>query len=315
MNELAPASPEKTTTPAIMYQVLLALMPGSVLMIWWFGFGVAKNLLLAAATALLVEAGVLALRQRPLRPALRDGSALLSAALLALGLPSTAPWWLPVTGALVAMLLGKHLFGGLGMNLFNPAMTGYAVLLISFPREMSQWPDPTRLPSLLQTLASFIADSPFDALSRPTPLDQLRSDRLYGLSTGHAGWYWPSINLAFLAGGLFLLWRRLVDYRIPVTILLVLVTLYGFDTLAKAGTGTIWQGLFFGATILGAFFIATDPVTAPASGRGRLVFAAGIALLIYAIRRWGSYPDAIAFSVLLMNLCVPLIDNLTLRRR
>jgi electron transport complex protein RnfD len=272
-------------------------------------------------------------RGREARSAWRDGSALVTAALLAFALPPLAPWWIPAVGATAAMVLGKHLYGGLGRNLFNPAMVGYVVLLVSFPLEMTQWIPPRmgdldyqRL-ELGATLAysltgSLPADLTIDALTRATPLDlvreglsamrtfpEIRGGPLFG-DFGGRGWEWISNFIA--AGGLYLLYAGVIRWQIPMS---VLGGLLAPATLAYALDPSRYPSpafhLFSGAAMLGAFFIATDPVSAAASDRGRLVYGAGIGVLTYAIRTWGGYPDGIAFAVLLMNAAVPLIDRYT----
>ena len=249
-----------------------------------------------------------------------------------LALPPLAPWWLPVLGSLFAIVIAKQLYGGLGYNPFNPAMVGFVVLLISFPREMSQWNAPTGLAqeghlSLGQALAwSLYGVLPqgidFDALTQATPLDhvktalgqgrtltEIRGEEWSGAFAGH-GWEW--VNLSFLLGGLYLLLRRIIAWQIPVGLL---GALFVIALLFHAGdTDTAPAPLFHlfsGATMLGAFFIATDPVSASTTPRGRLLFGAGVGVIVYVIRSWGGYPDGIAFAVLLMNMAAPTIDYYT----
>ena len=229
-------------------------------------------------------------------------------------------------------MIAKQLYGGLGLNPFNPAMAGYVVLLISFPLEMTRWNPPLELAehplSLLEALrfslsAQLPASLQVDMISMATPLDLVR-ERLdmdmplsaikdqfgiFGILSGK-GTEW--INAAFLAGGAWLLWRRRIDWRIPLALL----------TAMLAAASLFWLidpehylsplfHLFAGATMLGAFFIATDPVTASTTPLGRIIFGAGCGLLIYVIRNWGGYPDGVAFAVLLMNMAAPLIDHFT----
>lgn len=294
----------------VMLQVLLALAPVAAVQLWLYGPGLLRLLAVAAITALVCEALALGLRRRSPQPFLRDGSVLVTAALLALALPSSVPWWLVAFGTAVAVLLGKHAYGGLGQNPFNPAMVGYAVLLVCFPLEMTRWSAP---------------GAGWDALTGATALDALRSglresytieEIRRGAAFGALGatdgeW----VNLAALAGGIYLLFRRIVRWQIPVAMLLGLalpaLLAHGLDPGAHADA--VFH-LASGATMLGAFFIATDPVSAATSDQGRLVYGAGIGLLTWIIRSYGSYPDGIAFAVLLMNLAVPLIDRVTVPR-
>jgi electron transport complex protein RnfD len=298
------------SVPRVMFQVLLALAPVAAVQVWLFGPRVAGLVAVAAAAALACEALALRLRGQAAGPRLRDGSVLVTAALLALAVPPTLPWWMLVVGTAVAVLLAKHAYGGLGQNAFNPAMVGYAVLLVSFPLEMTRWPMP---------------GGGWDAMTGATALDTLRTSLRERLTMqeifagpafgafGDAGFEW--INLAALAGGLYLLARRVVRWHIPLAVLagLALPALvgHGLDPGGHAGAGF---HLASGATMLGAFFIATDPVSAATTDRGRLVYGAGIGLLTWIIRSWGGYPDGVAFAVLLMNLAAPLIDRCTVPR-
>jgi len=303
-----------------MTQVLLATLPGVLALLWFQGWGVALNLLLSGLTALAVEALFLRVQQRPLKPELHDGSALVSATLLALALPAYCPWWLTVTAAACALLFGKHLWGGVGSNPFNPAMLGYALALVAFPAQMSQWPAPHGM-GLLEGLQQVFGTHPApDAWAGATALDSLRTntsltiDELFGHDPafgrfGGRGAEW--VNLAFLAGGLFLLQKRVFSWHAPVGLL---ASLFIISLLCWNGSGSDSHGsplfhLFSGATMLGAFFIATEPVSGAKAPLARLLFGAGMGLLIYLIRTWGGYPDGVAFAVLLMNLGVPALDR------
>ncbi|NOY62926.1 MAG: electron transport complex subunit RsxD [Gammaproteobacteria bacterium] len=314
----------------VMLRVIYALLPAIAACVWFFGWGVIVNILIAVTTALLCEALILKLRQRPIMPYLLDGSALLTAVLLAVALPPLSPWWLTVLGVGFAIIIAKHLYGGLGYNPFNPAMVGYVVLLISFPREMSSWLSPQILSDYSLNFAATITatlngqlpnELQLDALTMATPLDtlksQLRLDHsisetvsshpIFGL-LGGKGWEW--INGALLLGGLWLIYKRVITWHIPAAVIgtvaaiAALFYLYDAETYASPLIHT-----FSGATIMGAFFIATDPVTASATLRGRLLYGAGIGLLTYIIRTWGGYPDGFAFAVLLMNMVAPTIDH------
>ncbi|MFL7965246.1 RnfABCDGE type electron transport complex subunit D [Pseudomonas kielensis] len=301
-----------------MTRVLLATLPGVLALLWFQGWGVALNLLLSGLTALAVEALVLRLRHRPLNPELNDGSALVSATLLALALPAYCPWWLTVTAAACALLFGKHLWGGVGSNPFNPAMLGYALVLVAFPAYMS--PASHGL-GLLEGLQQVFGTHPApDAWAGATALDSLRtntsltidelfaSDPAFGRFGGH-GAEW--VNLAFLAGGLFLLQQRVFSWHAPVGLLasLFIVSLLCWNGSGSDSHGSPLFHLFSGATMLGAFFIATEPVSGAKAPLARLLFGAGMGLLVYLIRTWGGYPDGVAFAVLLMNLGVPALDR------
>ena len=322
-----------TSVPQVMRRVLYALIPAGFAHIWFFGPGFGVNLLIAVCFALTSEALMLRLRGRSARVALADGSALVTAALIAFTLPPLVPWWIPALGAITAMTLGKHLYGGLGRNVFNPAMVGYVVLLVSFPLEMTRW-IPPRMGDLdyqhLQLGATLIysltgslpGDLTIDALTRATPLDlvreglaamrtfpEVRGGPLFG-DFGGRGWEWISNFVAM--GGLYLLYAGIIRWQIPFALLAgLLVPATVTYLLDPSRFPSPAFHLFSGATMLGAFFIATDPVSAAASDRGRLIYGCGIGLVTYAIRTWGGYPDGIAFAVLLMNAAVPLIDRYT----
>ena len=321
-----------TSVSQVMRRVLYAMLPGIVALIWFFGWGILINLVLATVVALAAEAAMLAARGKPLALHLSDSSAVVTAWLLAVALPPLAPWWLTTVGVLAAIVVAKHLYGGLGYNPFNPAMVGYVVLLISFPREMSTWliphglgqPHAMTLLETLQAIFSGLLPARFapDALTGATPLDvlrtkmglglsvaEIRNSPVFGLVSGH-GWEWAT--LGFLAGGLWLVITRTAAWQIPAGMLgglaVIATAFYLIDPQHYAPP---WFHLWSGAAIFGAFFIATDPVTASATPRGRLIYGAGIGFLVYIIRGFGGYPDGVAFSVLLMNIAAPTIDLYT----
>lgn len=308
----------------VMLHVILALVPGIFASLFIFGWGVVINLLIASVTALVCEASILRIRRRPVMLFLRDNSALVTAILLALALPPLAPWWLTVVATAFAIIIAKHLYGGIGYNPFNPAMVGYVVALISFPAQMTSWPAPfsKTQSGLMDSLQIQFNGAPLDAITAATPLDTIKTQlgqnltlpeiiqgNTFGVFAG-TGWEW--IGLAFLLGGCWLLYRGVIQWQIPVALLgslsLLALLFHGLDPDIYA---TPLLHLFSGGAMLGAFFIATDPVTAAASDRGRLIYGAGIGILSYIIRTWGGYPDGIAFAVLLMNMAVPTIDYYT----
>jgi len=312
----------------VMRLVLLALLPGLLVLSWQFGWGSLINVVWASLLALAFEAVSLLLRRRPLGFYLRDGSALVTGTLLGLALPPLVPWWITLLGVGFAIVFAKHFYGGLGYNLFNPAMVAYVVLLISFPLEMTRWLAPQDLfstqfipLSLSQSMAIvFTGVTPPDGYTAATALDlvkqqsQLASAALNNtLSAADypdgRGWQW--VNLAYLLGGLYLLQRRVFTWHAPLAMLATMALL---STLIH-GVGSLLFHLFSGATMLGAFFIITDPVTGTASNRGRLIYGACIGALVIILRSWGNYPDAMAFSVLLMNFAAPLLDHLTVPAR
>lgn len=328
-----PVSPHRHahgTVRGMMLQVLYALLPGFAVYVWFFGWGVVVHALLAASVALAAEAAMLRARGRALRPFITDASAVLTGVLLALSLPPLAPWWVTVVGTAFAIVIAKQLYGGLGYNPFNPAMVGYVVLLISFPREMTVWPAADVVSGhyigMMDSLRIVFLGQPgtvgLDAVSGATPLDlmktqlgldhmvsEIQSSPVFG-DFGGKGWEW--LSNAFFLGGLWLLFRRVISWQIPVGVLgsLILISVVFYAVDAGAYPTPMFH-VFSGGAMLGAFFIATDPVSAATTPRGRLLYGAGIGLLTYVIRTWGGYPDGVAFAVLLMNLAAPTIDYYT----
>ena len=322
-----------TSVPVVMRHVLYALVPATLAYVWYFGWGIVINMLFATGAALLAEGLVLRARGRPVRPTLADGTAIVTAVLIAFAIPPLAPWWLPALGSVAAIVLAKHLYGGLGANLFNPARVGYAILLISFPVEMTRWLPPNAAElgydqiglwqNLLYSLTgSLPAALNIDAVTQATPLDLVK-DGLNSMRTipelqvgplfgGLGGYGWEWINTFVTLGGLYMLYRGIIRWHIPVSLLGSLIVVSAlFYFMEPSRFPAPGFHLFSGATLMGAFFIATDPVSAATTDRGRLIYGAGIGVLTYAIRTWGGYPDGLAFAVLLMNASVPLLDRYT----
>lgn len=308
-----------TPTKTVMVSVIMALMTGIMAQIWHGGPWVLIQCGLAAITALTAEATALILRGRPALPALMDGSAMVTAILLGLSVPCLAPWWIITLGTLFAILLGKQVYGGLGHNPFNPAMVGYTILLISFPRQMTDWPvGHIPLDAVFRAILQGGENFRPDAVAMATPLDALRTGIFMRQTLPEASWTsafvqgdgW--INLGYLLGGLWLVKRKLADWRIPLS---YLGALTGFALIFHWADAARYPDpgfhLLNGATMLGAFFIATDPVSAATTPRGRWIYGAGIGVLVYVIRSWGGYPDGVAFAVLLMNLSAPTLDHFT----
>lgn len=327
-------SPYISNAPSVsnmMLKVLLALVPGIIVYAWVFGGGILVTLALATVTAILSEALMLKLRRRPVKPFLTDFSAIITAWLIALSIPPLTPWWLIVIGVAFAIIIAKQLYGGLGYNPFNPAMIGYAVLLISFPVLMTKWP--TAL-SLVQTKLSFVEQFSYifsnalptnitiDAVTSATPLDYLKTQLklnqsmsniqaapLFGAFAGKGVEY---IALAYLAGGLYLWQQRIITWHLPTIFLAALAFISGVFWIIDPSqfTSPVFH-LISGGSMLAAFFIITDPISGPTTPKGKIYFAAGIAIITYLIRVYGGYPDGLAFAVIFMNICVPLIDAYT----
>jgi electron transport complex protein RnfD len=318
--------------------VALCALPGLVAQTYFFGWGTLIQLIFAIAVAVSLEALVMICRKRSPMRALRDNSAIVTAWLLAVAIPPWSPWWIMVIGLIFAIVIAKHLYGGLGQNLFNPAMVAYVVLLISFPVQMTSWSAPTSLipdhVNFADTLSLIFTGYDYDGLSlqqvrsgvdgvtMATPLDAFKTGILTGATPsevmsqpifdglGGIGWQW--VNLAYLLGGIVMIKKRIIQWYIPAGFLASL-TLFSlvFTLLTPGETASPVLHLLSGATMLGAFFIATDPVSASTTVKGRLIFGALIGALVFIIRSWGGFPDGVAFAVLLANMCVPLIDYYT----
>ena len=327
----APHLPPERTVAGMMREVLYALVPGIVAYAWYFGPGVVIQIALASAFALALEYAVLRLRGQPAGVHLGDCTAVVTAVLFALSIPPLAPWWVNFAGMFFAIVIAKHLYGGVGHNRFNPAMVGVVVVLVSFPQILTQWLPPAGLAdvrlSVLDSLYTIATGQPpagtgWDAISRATPLDTLRTGVERGLLVsevrqaplfgdfGGRGWEW--IANWYALGGLWLLYRRVISWHVPVAMLGTIVALtLPFYLLDPGANPVPLHHVFSGAAVLGAFFIATDPVSGCATPRGKLLFGCGVAVVTLAIRRWGAYPDGVAFAVLVLNMFAPLIDRYT----
>ena len=326
-------------TARIMLWVIAAMLPALLTQIYYFGMGVLVQSALAISFALVLEFIVTKLRNKPNLVYISDFSVVLTALILAMAIPPYAPYWVILIGTLSAVILGKHVYGGLGQNPFNPAMIGYVVLLISFPVQMTSWLPPheiaVNIPGFIDAIQVIFSGHTasggdmntlrlgIDGISQATPLDtfktsvraghsveQIMQYPIYSGILAGAGWQW--VNLAWLAGGVWLLWQKAIRWHIPLSFLVTLALcamlgwLFSPETLAAPQIH-----LLSGATMLGAFFILTDPVTASTTNRGRLIFGALAGLLVWLIRSFGGYPDGVAFAVLLANITVPLIDYYT----
>lgn len=312
-------------TSWVMLMVIAATVPGLVVQTALFGWGTLVNIMIAIVAALASEALILKLRQRSIAFFLKDYSAVLTAVLLGLALPPSVPWWLTVTAASFAIIFAKQVYGGLGNNPFNPAMVGYAIVLVSFPVPMTQWLGSADLViaqatlPLTDSLAAILSSAPvIDSYTMATPLDAFKHKEslmsseafasIEGLSTANlSNWFY--VNMAYLLGGLALLYLRIITWHTPVAFLGALAVMASlFYMVDSSNAATPYFHLTTGAAMFGAFFIATDPVSSCTSNKGKLFYGCGIGVLIYIIRTWGGYPDAIAFSVLLMNFAAPFID-------
>jgi len=323
----APYLLKDASVSRVMTQVCIGLVPGIVAYAWLIGPAILVQLAIASFAALLAESAMLKVRGKPQAMFLADGSAIVTAWLIALTFPPLAPWWLVALGTVFAIVVAKHLYGGLGQNPFNPAMVAFAICIVSFPALMSQWPSVGLRMPLREQVDIILGLAPrVDVLTGATPLDALKTalklgetnvdvaqllanQELYGNFAGR-GWEW--VAGGYLVGGLWLWQRKLITWHVPAAFIGTLVLISGALWLIKpAQFANPLFHLFSGGAMIGAFFIATDPVSGCTTPRGKLIFGAGAGLLAFIIRVFGGYPDGVAFAVLLMNLCAPLIDLLT----
>jgi electron transport complex protein RnfD len=297
------------STNRIMMLVLVAVLPGALISTYFFGLGILINVATCALSAIFFESIALALQRKKLT-ALTDGTAVIAGVLLGLALPSDINLMLPVIGTGFAILFGKHVYGGLGHNLFNPAMVGYAVMIVSFPLAMSNWP--------------VLFDSTVDGVTGATPLDIMKFrgattiDEIWTTANGFSSlsstpWQW--INIGYLAGGVILIYYKCCNWQAPLAMLLALIVASSvfYDSGSSESLGSPMFHLFSGGTMLVAFFVVTDPVTSPNSSVGLYIFGAGVGLITFIIRSYGAYPDGFAFAILLMNSLAPIIDHVRLR--
>ncbi|SOB98400.1 electron transport complex protein RnfD [Rhodobacter sp. JA431] len=326
----APHTHTVFTVNRTMLAVVLALTPATVFGLYQFGWPAIFLFITTVASAYLFEILSLWVAGKPIGPFARDGSALLSGWLVAMTLPPYAPWWVGVIGSGIAIVIAKHMFGGLGQNLFNPAMVARAMLLIALPVHMTTWVPPVGLfegPGFVHSLAiTFAGSSEYDAISSASTLSHIKSQlgagasmgaitpdladlkaRLIGLVPGSMG---ETSTLLLLAGGLALVFMRIITLAIPLSVLGTIAGLsFIASTLAPDTFAPPILHLTAGSTMLCAFFIATDYVTSPVSALGKVIYGIGIGALIFVIRTWGSFPEGVAFAVLLMNSCTPLIET------
>jgi Na+-translocating ferredoxin:NAD+ oxidoreductase subunit D len=314
---------------SIMAKVVLALMPSLVFGVVLFGWPVLYLALVTIISALVFEAICLKMKGAKALPYLYDGSALVSAMLVVMTLPPWAPWWIGILGSAIAIILGKHVYGGLGQNLFNPAMLARVALLVSFPIEMTSWVNVSPLftgPGIGESFAiTFSQTYSIDGLTGATTLGGVKTgfsqnQSLPGILADYSGtlaflgWERGSLgetsSLLILLGGLWLMREGVIQWQIPAAVLgsITLLSLL-FFALDSQHYLSPWVHLNSGAVMLVAFFIATDYVTSPNTPLGQMIFGAGCGVLIFVIRTWGGYPEGTGFAILLMNAVTPIIDH------
>lgn len=326
-----PHTRSTASVPAMMGHTLAALLPATLFGLYQFGWPAVFLLGVTLLAALASEALSLRLSGLPVWPYLSDGSALLTGWLLALSLPPWAPWWIGVLGAAFAIVVGKQIFGGLGQNVFNPAMLARVALLVSFPVQMTTWPPPhAAMPGSAEGWLGGLAVTgggvSLDGVSEATPLGAVQEavgqgeglpaampeghSLLGGLLGNMPGSLGETSALLLLLGGAWLLFRRIIPWTTPLALLGTVAILTG---LLHAANPAHFAGPAFhlssGGVMLAAFWIATDPVTSPTTRHGQILFGVGCGALTVVIRNWGSYPEGVAFAILLMNALTPIIDH------
>ncbi len=316
-----------------MFTVLLALAPATAFNLYLFGWPAILLFTVTVGACVAVEAGCLSLAGKPVVATLSDCSAILTGWLLAMSLPPWAPWWIGVMGAIFAIALAKHSFGGIGQNVFNPAMVARVALLVSFPVVMTAWVMPHPLfsagaPGIIEAFAITFGGNVPDTMSAASALGHVKTELSRGIpvtqSMGQvpdlmdmmmgyrAGSLGETSAILIIAGGLFLMFKRIISWHIPLSVmggLFVIAAIFHAVDPARFASGTFH--LVSGATFLGAFFIATDYVTSPVTKKGQLIFGLGCGALIWLIRTFAGYPEGVAFAVLLMNGLAPIIDQYT----
>lgn len=330
----SPHAHARNSVGRLMALVMAALVPATLFGFWLNGWPAVNLWLVTMASAIAFEFLSLRLAGQPPKDFLFDGSAALTAWLLALSLPPWAPWWIGTLGSFLAVVVAKHVFGGIGQNLFNPAMVARVALLISFPVEMTQWVTPAPLfsgtaPGFFDALAITFSGIPnADAVTSASLLGHVKTELARGVSVDGAlagdymsrhfylgmrlGSLGESSSVLIALGGVALIMLRVISWHTPLAmiagVLLPAAVLHGLDP-SRYADATVH--LFSGGLLLGAFFIATDPVTSPSTRTGQLIFGGGCGFLTYVIRTWGGYPEGVAFAVLLVNALAPVIDRYT----
>lgn len=327
-----PYTHEKSSISLTMIWVMVALTPATAFGIYQFGLPALWLFIITILACVLAEAVSLYIAGKVIKPYLMDGSAILTGWLLAMTLPPWAPWWIAIVGAVLAIVVGKQVFGGIGQNLFNPAMVARVALLISFPLEMTTWVAPHPMftattPDFIESLRiTFNVQNHFDAVSSATMLGHTKTELGRGLGLTEiwastfdplklaigsvAGSMGETSALLILGGGLLLMFKRIISWHIPLSMLLSIALLASvFHWSNPEHYPHALYHVLSGATLLGAFFIATDLVTSPITKAGQLVFGAGCGALVFIIRTWAGYPEGMAFAVMLMNGFTPMIDH------
>ena len=305
------------STKKIMYSVIIAMMPAFLFSIYYFGFDAVRVTLISVAACVLVEWLIQKFLLKG-QNTISDGSAIVTGMLLAFNLPSNIPAWMVIVGAIVAIGIGKMSFGGLGNNPFNPALVGRVFMLISFPVAMTTWPTPQPM----------FGEALTDAVTGPTLLGHIKEGVAQGIAANeliaedvirpfiYSGSLGEIGSIAIIIGGLFLIFRKVIDWQTPViiiaTVAIISTVCWLIDPVQFVHP---MIHIFGGGLMLGAFFMATDMATSPMTMSGKIIFAVGIGALTIIIRLWGAYPEGMSFAILIMNAFVPLINKICKPKR
>ena len=297
-----------------MYGVIISLVPALLVSLYYFGIGSAVVCLSSVLACVFFEWAINKYIIKNPRTTVCDGSAVLTGLLLGFNLPSNLPIWIIILGALVAIGVGKMTFGGLGCNIFNPALVGRCFLLVSFPAQMTLWPVAGQVGAYLdaETGATPLSVMKWAIKSgNPDVLNELPSawNLFLGNTTAGAGTIGEVCALALLIGLAYMLWKKIITWHIPVSILATVFILSGVMHLANPAYADPFTVLFSGGLMLGAIFMATDYVTSPMCGKGQLIYGVAIGVLTVVIRNWGAYPEGMSFAILIMNAFTPLINS------
>lgn len=289
----------KESIQSIMRDVIIALVPATAAGIYYFGINALILIIAAIASSVIFEALCQKIMKKPVT--VSDLSAVVTGLLLAMNLPAAAPVWVAIVGSAFAIIFGKQLFGGLGQNFINPALAGRAFLLASYPTEMTTWSVPNGLEVA-------------DAATYATPLAQLKAGHLDAslgeLMLGQCGGtIGETCAIALIIGGVYLLYKHVISWKIPVIYIATVAILFG--VLGRHGMRMPLQEIMAGGVMLGGIFMATDYASSPVTAKGQIIFAVGAGLITYLIRTFGGYPEGVSYSILIMNCCVPLIERFT----
>ncbi|MBQ5706731.1 MAG: RnfABCDGE type electron transport complex subunit D [Peptococcaceae bacterium] len=289
----------KESIQSIMRDVIIALVPATAAGIYYFGINALILIIAAIASSVIFEALCQKIMKKPVT--VSDLSAVVTGLLLAMNLPAAAPVWVAIVGSAFAIIFGKQLFGGLGQNFINPALAGRAFLLASYPTEMTTWSVPNGLEVA-------------DAATYATPLAQLKAGHLDAslgeLMLGQCGGtIGETCAIALIIGGVYLLYKHVISWKIPVIYIATVAILFG--VIGRHGVRMPLQEIMAGGVMLGGIFMATDYASSPVTAKGQIIFAVGAGLITYLIRTFGGYPEGVSYSILIMNCCVPLIERFT----